>query len=385
MKLASAVFAPAVAVAVGDWQAASASSIMATLRSFLCVMASISRFRPPVLGTGGGAPNGPDRRRSEGFEQPHCRAEVLLEAADDMDIVVELQHRLHRRRQEQGGVGAYTLFFGLVSVEDAVHLLQAAEEAFIADRRGECSAPSPVGPELDAVGRVLTEPPVAGDRAAIVAIEPGVELGVEGEALADALREAELDVSAPSIGAKVDGRAPVIAAAGQVKECRGVEVGLGRYIDVGPNECRESGVLEARTGQSIIVPHPTRAAFGELRDIRVEVEGLAAARGLACISAAAIADLAAMHDRLMQAKKARDCGAALRSNEAFHLGLARESGMRRLFRVVDGPENWSVSDEPNCHLEVLDALRRRDAVAARAAIAEDIVGGGAELMTRLPD
>ena len=160
------------------------------------------------------------------------------------------------------------------------------------------------------------------------------------------------------------------------------------------------GVLDARAGQSITVPRPSRAVYAELRDIRLEVEGLAASRAAACISAEAIADLAAVHDQLVRAWKARDYGAALRHNEAFHLGLARASAMPRLFRVVEslwaqsgpflnflynGPEGWPASKKPHGHLKVLEALRRRDASAARSAIVEDIVSGGAGLMACLPE
>ena len=160
------------------------------------------------------------------------------------------------------------------------------------------------------------------------------------------------------------------------------------------------GVLESRMGYSITVPHPKRAVYAELRDIRVEVEGLGAARAALRISTAGIADLAVTHDRLVQAKKAGDFGLALRHNEAFHLGLARESGMPRLFRTVEslwaqsgpflnflfkGPECWAPDGEPHCHIKVLSALRLRDAVSARATIVEDIVSGGAGLMVRLPE
>jgi len=160
------------------------------------------------------------------------------------------------------------------------------------------------------------------------------------------------------------------------------------------------GVLEARAGQSITVPHPTRAVYAELRDIRVEVEGLGAARAAACIGIAGMTELAATHDRLLRAKKAGKFGEALRHNEAFHLGLARESGMPRLFRAVEslwtqsgpflnflfnGPDCWAVDGDPHCHIKVLEALRRRDSSAARAAIVEDIVSGGAALMAKLPD
>ncbi len=160
------------------------------------------------------------------------------------------------------------------------------------------------------------------------------------------------------------------------------------------------GVLETRMGYSITVPHPKRAVYTELRDIRVEVEGLGAARAALAIGTAGIVELAVTHDRLVQAKNAGDFGAALRHNEAFHLGLARESGMPRLFRAVEslwtqsgpflnflfnGPECWAVLGAQHCHLKVLDALRLRDAASARAAIVEDIVSGGAELMVRLPE
>ena len=67
--------------------------------------------------------------RSEYVDDPERRPEVLLEPADDVEVVVEFQHRLEPRRQEQGGVGADALLLGLAAREDAVHLLRAAEEA----------------------------------------------------------------------------------------------------------------------------------------------------------------------------------------------------------------------------------------------------------------
>jgi DNA-binding GntR family transcriptional regulator len=160
------------------------------------------------------------------------------------------------------------------------------------------------------------------------------------------------------------------------------------------------GVLEFRAGQSITVPQPTRRVYAELRDIRVEVEGLAAERAAQRISPAGIAELAALHDGVVRGKAEHDYGLALRCNEAFHLSIARESGMPRLFKVVEGlwaqsgpflnylyngPEGWPVGDDPHAHVVVMDALRRRDGAAARAAIVEDIVRGGAGLLSRLPE
>jgi DNA-binding GntR family transcriptional regulator len=160
------------------------------------------------------------------------------------------------------------------------------------------------------------------------------------------------------------------------------------------------GILESRTGQSITVPKPTRSVYGELRDIRAEVEGLAAERAAQRIDDVGIAELAALHDGLVRGKAERDYGSALRFNEAFHLGLARHSGMPRLYRVVEGlwaqsgpflnylyngPEGWPVGDDPHAHVEVMEALRRRDGAGARAAIVKDIMRGGAGMMQRLPD
>ena len=160
------------------------------------------------------------------------------------------------------------------------------------------------------------------------------------------------------------------------------------------------GILESRTGQSIIVPYPTRAVFAELKDIRIEVEGLAAERAASRMESKDIAELAAIQEKLIKAKVDHEYAAALGYNEAFHLGLAQHSGMPRLCRVVEGlwaqsgpflnflysgPEGWPIGQTPHQHEQVLDALKHRDGAAARQAIVEDIAHGGAWLLARLPD
>lgn len=160
------------------------------------------------------------------------------------------------------------------------------------------------------------------------------------------------------------------------------------------------GLLEAQTRQSITVPVPTRQAYLELRDIRVEVEGLGAQRAASLVQQAAVDDLAEIHSTLVSAKASGDYPLALRCNVAFHLGLCREARLPRLFKVVDGLwaqsgpfltllyskiGDWPVPEGQHPHLKVLDALQRRDGEAARKAIANDILTGGAGMLRRLEE
>ena len=160
------------------------------------------------------------------------------------------------------------------------------------------------------------------------------------------------------------------------------------------------GILESRSRHSITVPVPTRSVYAELRDLRVEVEGLGAERAAALVEADTIDHLEVLHATLVRAKAEGDYGLALRCNEAFHLGFCREARMPRLFRIVEGlwaqsgpflnflysdAEKWPVPEGPHPHIRVMEAFRARDGDAARAAIVADIVTGGEGLLRRLRD
>lgn len=156
------------------------------------------------------------------------------------------------------------------------------------------------------------------------------------------------------------------------------------------------GTLEMQAGRSISVPVLTRAAYLELRDLRMAVEGMGAERAAAVISKPAIARLAQVQEKLAAAKARHDFAAALRWNEAFHIELATAAEMPRLLKLVEGlwsqsgpflnnlyaRSNVTVSD-PHPHVLVLEALRQRDGAAAAAAIRKDILDGGTNLLESL--
>lgn len=156
------------------------------------------------------------------------------------------------------------------------------------------------------------------------------------------------------------------------------------------------GALEMQAGKAFTVPVPTRAAYLELRDLRLVLEGMAAERAAVAISPLALTRLATAHRKLCAAKERGDFAGALRWNEEFHLGLAAAAGMPRLLRLVEGlwiqsgpflndlRADWPHTvAEPHPHLLVLQALDARNGQAAAAAIRRDILEGGEGPLRRL--
>ncbi|WP_370282713.1 GntR family transcriptional regulator [Pseudooceanicola sp.] len=158
------------------------------------------------------------------------------------------------------------------------------------------------------------------------------------------------------------------------------------------------GAIEIRPRYYIRVRRLTLAEYTEVRDIRLQLEPLAAERALPHIDDAAIDALAATHDALVAAEARGDWQTALQTNFDFHFGLYTRSGMPTLTEVLEGlwirigpllselyPDAHPTYSERHQHLNVLDALRARDAYALREAIRMDLMEGGRNLRQHLMD
>mgnify|MGYP001107183092 CR=1 FL=1 len=140
------------------------------------------------------------------------------------------------------------------------------------------------------------------------------------------------------------------------------------------------------------VPVLTLAQFRELTRLRLLVEGFAAEE------AARVADEAGI-EVLAGQRAARaalpDAAAAVAANRELHFALYRSAGMPSLVEMIErlwlkaGPIlNLDMRHEPRrldggsavvAHAALLDALRRRDAAAARAALVADISAAAAHI------
>ncbi|APA68216.1 GntR family transcriptional regulator [Janthinobacterium sp. 1_2014MBL_MicDiv] len=150
--------------------------------------------------------------------------------------------------------------------------------------------------------------------------------------------------------------------------------------------------LVLRSPRDFRVPVLSVARYLEIRALRLELEGLGAFEAAQRIDAATLADL----ERLLQANEdaiaRHDLAAALQCNQAFHLGLAQAAGMPTLKRFVDhlwmqtapliaaGYAAFTPDMRVGHHRAVIGALRQRDGAAARRAIEQDILDGGAQML-----
>ncbi|MCG6203416.1 GntR family transcriptional regulator [Rhodopseudomonas sp. HC1] len=150
---------------------------------------------------------------------------------------------------------------------------------------------------------------------------------------------------------------------------------------------------------TVIVPRLTRARCIEIRDLRRLLEGEGAARAAQHATESDVAGLEAIHARYTETESQNDFARALVENENFHFAVCRLAQAPALFRLVEnlwmqfGPilsalydsASRPFHDSKHGHLAVIEALRSRDAEAARHAMSEDILIGGAALLERFSD
>ncbi|WP_421995886.1 GntR family transcriptional regulator [Roseococcus sp.] len=167
---------------------------------------------------------------------------------------------------------------------------------------------------------------------------------------------------------------------------------LATELGVSPTPVREAllrlvseGALELDARGIAWVPRLEVERYEEIMDLRVELEGRAAARAALLATPADIATLTAIQTHLLEGRRAMDRHVVLEENERFHFGVIAVARLPVLQRVVEslwvqvgptinllfsGPRELSPQGHP--HDALLAALSARDAVAARDAVRRDL-------------
>lgn len=167
---------------------------------------------------------------------------------------------------------------------------------------------------------------------------------------------------------------------------------LALELGVSPTPVREAllrlvsdGALDLDARGIAWVPRLRPDRYAEIMDLRVMLEGHAAAEAARLASKAEIAALAAIHARVLTARQTGDGAMLLAENERFHFGVIDIARMPVLRRMVEslwmqaGPTISLLSGLPrppspggHPHDDLLRALAAQDAGAARAAVERDL-------------
>ncbi|WAP67612.1 GntR family transcriptional regulator [Jiella pelagia] len=158
------------------------------------------------------------------------------------------------------------------------------------------------------------------------------------------------------------------------------------------------GAIEIKPRFFIRVRRLSRAEYDEIRDIRLELEPMAAERALGKLSGDEIARLKDIHTMLVVAEDSGDWPLALQANFDFHFAIYGRSGMATLIDILQGlwvrmgptltelyPAARPTYSAEHQHLSIIEAIARNDAPGLRMAIRMDLIEGGRKLRDRLAE
>jgi len=144
--------------------------------------------------------------------------------------------------------------------------------------------------------------------------------------------------------------------------------------------------IEAMPNRSVRVPSLSKDALQDLMETRFAVEGLAVARAAANMSAETLRALRQLITVQSEKDAEHVSEASAEQNRAFHFTIYRQSGSAVLLPIIEslwlqfGPYLRVASERfdgregrgTNFHVDIVNALARGDARAARKALESDI-------------
>lgn len=150
------------------------------------------------------------------------------------------------------------------------------------------------------------------------------------------------------------------------------------------NQLVAANALEMLPNRTVCVPRMTPARFEELSRVRQALEGMAAEMACRHATPQLAKRLARINGELQRAIRERSIVQCLAKNQEFHFTLYEAANSEVLLPLIEplwlmaGPIMYFSLISPDmpwdasAHNDVLDALRARDAAAARRAIERDI-------------
>lgn len=178
---------------------------------------------------------------------------------------------------------------------------------------------------------------------------------------------------------------------------------IATEIGVSPTPVREAllqlvseGALIFDHRRSVSVPAMTRDRFIELRAIRMELEGLCAAKAAEVATEDLVDKLSRISRDLFNAIAESRYKKALRLNQEFHLTLPAFVEMPTLQSIIESlwvqtgpflnylyPPPQGTSYEGHPHSKLIECLSAHDSKGARKAMSQDILVGGNIVLERI--
>ncbi len=152
------------------------------------------------------------------------------------------------------------------------------------------------------------------------------------------------------------------------------------------NRLAAERAVEALPNRSMRVPSLSKNALRDLMETRFAVEGLAVARAAASMTPETLTHLRELIAAQSETDAEHISEASARQNRAFHFTIYRQSGSTVLLPIIEslwlqfGPYLRVASERfdgregrgTHFHVEMVEALARGDAKAARKALESDI-------------